>query len=84
MSLYVQVRDKKRNIIRQITRHAYQSMTNRYELLDGEPVVQQKKTEEKRVAAPAVEVKNPQIEVVETKNEIIATPKKRGPKPKTV
>lgn len=76
MSLYVTVRDKKRNIIRQITRSAYSHMTNRYELIEGEPAVQQKKNQVKEVVEPVVEV-------TETRNEIIATPKKRSPKPKT-
>lgn len=76
MSLYVTVRDKKRNITRQITRHAYQSMTSRYELIEGEPMVQQKKNQGKEVADP--------VEVTENGNEIIATPKKRTPKPKSV
>lgn len=83
--LYVTVRDKKRNITRQITRLAYQSMPGRYELIDDSnaPVkalntqAPQKKSE--KVAAPVVSEPQTLSEVTVT----IGQPKKRGRKPKT-
>lgn len=75
MSLYVTVRDKKRGIERQITRRAYQLQQNRYELLEGEAPQTVKKSVN-AAAAPA------EVEVIETGNDVIAQPKKRGPKPK--
>lgn len=88
--LYVTVRDKKRNITRQITRLAYQSMPGRYELLDDSnaPVkalntqAPQKKSE--KVAAPVVA--EPQTSSQPEPSEVTVTtgqPKKRGRKPKT-
>lgn len=89
-TVYVQVRDKKSGLERQVTKYAYQLIPKRYELLSESvqnfTVPQQKKSE--KVVAPAENdaPPPPSIEPVgetQAPEGITVVRKKPGPKPKT-